>query len=79
MPVLALTHEAWVASIFHFVKEYSKAERFKEKYGVDIDDWDHPISDEEAINELLNEEPENRIVIFDEKSDGFDIYLVDTG
>jgi len=55
MPVVMLNvkEEYRVESIGDFVRTFDLFKEFKEIFGCDIDDWEYPISDEEAIEILL--------------------------
>ena len=55
MPVVELNvkEEYRVESIGDFVRKFNLFKEFKETFGCDIEDWNYPMSDIEAIDILL--------------------------
>jgi hypothetical protein len=68
-------------SIFDFVNSTTERQKkFKEIYGMDIDDWNFSITDQEVISELLDMEKDKYILNYvDDRHDGFfQIFKIDT-
>lgn len=51
-----------ISSLFTFVEDFDFERKFKKKYGVDIDEWNGDCSDEEVIEDLLEDEEETYAV-----------------
>jgi hypothetical protein len=67
-------------SIFDFVNgSQERNVKLKEIYGVDIENWDFQVTDQEAIEKILDMEKESYIVNFaDDRHDGFfQIFKID--
>lgn len=76
--VLVKIQEKWeINSITHFVEEFKLQNLFKKLFKCSIEDWDHDISDEECIDELLQDLPNNYLLIFieDSRTDGYFVII----
>ena len=68
--------EIRVKDISDFVHSFKLEEKFKQKYSVDIAEWDYELSDDEVIEELLDELDGKYILTYDEKEEEFVIYEI---
>jgi len=63
-------------SAVDFVKVFGLEKKFEEKYGVDIDEWEFEMSDDEVITELLEEEEGKYFVYYNEHTEQFEIFEI---
>ena len=55
MAVLEQIESSYFSDVNQFIKDNALEQQFRDKFGVDIDEWDYPITDSEIIIEFLEE------------------------
>ena len=69
--------EWYTDGVYNFIKERNADEWFAKTYGTSLDKWDFNVADEDVIRRYLHEKPELYMVVYDDCTDGFNIYEID--